>query len=94
MTRRVMAFLMRLVGRHTCEDVVAVLQEYFDGSLDPELAAAIERHFRDCPDCLAFSNTYRETVRLTGDLAAGDVPDEVRVRVRAALRERPGQQAE
>jgi predicted anti-sigma-YlaC factor YlaD len=83
-----MSFLMRLMGRRTCEDVVAVLQDYFDRTLDPKLAAAIERHFRDCPDCRAFSKTYRETVRLTGELASDDIPGEVRNRVRAALRER------
>ena len=30
-----MSFLMRLVGRRTCEDVVAVLQDYFDGAQLP-----------------------------------------------------------
>jgi predicted anti-sigma-YlaC factor YlaD len=67
---------------------VAVLQDYFDGTLDPKLAAAIERHFRNCPDCRAFSKTYGETVRLTGELATDDIPEEVRNRVRNALRER------
>lgn len=83
-----MALLMRLMGHRTCEDVVSVLQGYFDGTLAPGLAAAIERHFRHCPDCRAFSRTYGETIRLTGELAAADIPDEVRRRVRAALRER------
>jgi anti-sigma factor RsiW len=86
--RRVMAYLMRLMGRRTCEDVVAVLQDYFDGTLDPKLAAAIERHFRGCPDCQAFSKTYKEVVRLSGELGSDDIPEEVRQRVRAALRER------
>ncbi len=85
--RRVMAFVMRLMGRRTCEDVVAVLQDYFDGTLDPKVAEAIELHFRDCPDCRAFSKTYEETIRITGELAADDIPDEVRSRVRAALRD-------
>ncbi len=78
--RRVMSFLMRLMGRRTCEDVVSVLQDYFDGTLDPGLAAAIERHFRDCPDCRSFSKTYQDVVRLTGELATDDM--------RLALRER------
>lgn len=86
--RRIMARLMRMMGRRTCEDVVAVLHDYFEGSLDPKLAAAIERHFQGCPDCSAFSKTYKEVVQLTGELASDDIPDEVRQRVRAALRER------
>jgi predicted anti-sigma-YlaC factor YlaD len=83
-----MSFLMRLMGRRTCEDVVAVLHDYFDGTLDPKLATAIELHFRDCPDCRTFSKTYGETIRLTGELATDDIPEEVRNRVRDALRER------
>lgn len=86
--RRLMALLMRLMGRRTCEDVVAVLHDYFEGSLDATLAAAIERHFQGCPDCDAFSKTYREVIRLTGELACDDIPNEVRQRVNAALRER------
>lgn len=83
-----MAYLMRTMGRRTCEDVVAVLHDYFEGSLAPELAAAIERHFQGCPDCHAFARTYKEVIRLTGELACDDIPDRVRQRVRAALRER------
>ncbi len=86
--KRLIGYIMRLMGRRTCEDVVAVLHDYLEGSLDPGLTAAIERHFQDCPDCHAFSKTYREVVRLTGELACEDIPDEVRQRVRAAIRER------
>ncbi len=85
---RASSFVMRVMGRRTCEDVVAVLEGYFEGTLDPQLAAAIERHFRDCPDCRAFSKTYGSTVRLTGEIEADAIPNEVRDRVRAALRER------
>jgi anti-sigma factor RsiW len=83
-----MAYLMRGMGRRTCEDVVAVLHDYFEGSLDPRLAAAIERHCQGCPNCLAFSKTYKDIVQLTGELDCDDIPDDVRQRVRAALRER------
>jgi anti-sigma factor RsiW len=83
-----MAFLMRLMGRRTCEDVVGVLHDYLEGSLDAKLAAAIERHFHGCKDCQAFSRTYKEVVQLTGELAVDDIPDQVRQRVQAAVRER------
>lgn len=85
---RTMAFLMRLMGRHTCEDVASVLQDYFDGSLDPKLAASIDRHFADCPNCRHFARTYGEVIRAAGELACEDIPDDVRDRVRSAIRER------
>ena len=86
--RRTVAFLMRLMGRRTCEDVASVLQDYFDGTLDAKLAAAIDRHFEDCPDCRHFARTYGDVIRATGEVACEDIPEEVRQRVREAIRER------
>lgn len=86
--KRLVAFMMQLVGKRTCEDVAAVLREYLDGSLDPELTAIIERHLQDCPDCTAFTRTYAEVVKLTGELPVDEIPEEVCERVRHALRER------
>jgi len=83
-----MTFLMRLVGRHTCEDVASVLQDYFDGTLDANLAASIDRHFADCPNCRHFARTYGEVIRATGELPCEEIPDDVRDRVRSAIRER------
>jgi predicted anti-sigma-YlaC factor YlaD len=85
--KRLVALMMRLMGKRTCEDVVAVLQDYFEGTLDPHLARLIERHFRDCPDCAAFAHTYNEVIKLAGEVEYVDVPAEVRQRVRRALRE-------
>ncbi len=85
--KRLAALLMRLLGKRTCEQVVAVVQGYFDGSLDPRLTAIVERHFRECPDCAAFARTYREVISLTGELRCDEIPEEVRVRARQALRE-------
>ena len=84
----VMGRMMRVLGKRSCEDVVAVLQEYFEGSLEPRLAAIIERHLEDCPDCEAFARTYGTVIKLTGELPVEQIPDELRMRVRRALRER------
>lgn len=88
MMKRLMSLAMRSLGRRTCEDVVTVLHEYLDGSLDPELAEIIERHLKDCPECQAFTRTYETVVQLTGELLVDEIPDEVCLRVRQALRER------
>ncbi|MCC7194669.1 MAG: zf-HC2 domain-containing protein [Gemmatimonadaceae bacterium] len=80
--------MMRVLGKRSCEDVVAVLQEYFEGSLEPRLAKIIERHLKDCPDCEAFARTYATVIKLTGELPVEHIPDELRMRVRRALRER------
>lgn len=86
--KRMVRFLMHLLGRRTCEEVAAVLHDYLDGTLEPRLQTILERHFRDCPDCKAFAAQYREIVKLGGELVCDDIPEEVELRVRLALRER------
>lgn len=85
--KRLVAWLMRLIGKPTCAETAAVLQDYFDGTLDPKLAAIIERHFKDCPSCKAFAHTYADVVSLTGELPCEEIPKEVQLRVRQALRD-------
>jgi len=86
--RRLMSRLMRLIGKRTCEDVVATLNDYFDHSLDPETADIIERHLQNCPDCEAFAASYEMLVQLAGELVCEDIPEEVQDRVMHALEER------
>jgi predicted anti-sigma-YlaC factor YlaD len=47
----------------TCQRVTAMIRDYLAGELASEIAAAIEEHRRDCPDCTVFINTYRRTVQ-------------------------------
>ncbi len=85
---RVAARMMRLLGTRTCEEVVAVLCEYYEGTLEPKLARIIARHLRGCARCAAFARTYREVVKLTGELPTDEIPEELCLRVQRALRER------
>ena len=34
-----------------CDELFAALVEYIDGDIDPQIAAAIERHLAECPVC-------------------------------------------
>lgn len=86
--KRLVSWFMRLLGRRTCEDVTALLHDYYEHTLDPEVACIVERHFQNCPDCEGFSGTYRALILLTGELACDDIPEEVQRRVYEALEER------
>ncbi|MFN8544503.1 MAG: zf-HC2 domain-containing protein [Candidatus Binatia bacterium] len=83
-----MGRMMRVLGKRSCEEVVAVLHDYFEGLLEPKLTAIITRHLQNCPDCEAFARTYATVIKLTGELPADEIPEEVCLRVRRALRER------
>jgi len=75
-------------SRITCQAVTSLLVDYLDGELVPEAALSLQRHLRDCPDCVAFLRTYKKTVQATRSLRYEDIPARLRERVRRSLRER------
>ena len=76
-----------------CREILARLSEYLDRELPPDDTRVIDRHFADCPMCVAFVNTLRKTVdifRGWGPSAA--IPDEfshsLHDRIRAEMKDR------
>ena len=65
----------------TCREFVDFLMEYLDGGLDLEVRATFGGHMDECPDCVNFLDTYRETIRLERELLRAPpdspVPEEV-----------------
>jgi anti-sigma factor (TIGR02949 family) len=70
----------------TCQRVTAMIQDYLTGELAPEIAAALEEHLRDCPDCTAFISTYKRTTQALQSICYDDIPVEMQSRVRQFLR--------
>lgn len=72
-----------------------MMRAYLVGELDAETHMAFEEHLRHCQDCLAFLNTYKETIQVAHALRDDDMPVEMQKRVRQFLqarlkRSRPG----
>lgn len=66
----------------SCREFMDFLLAYLDEELDARGRLLFEEHIRACPPCLAYLDSYRQTVALTGDAWAacgpGDtVPEEV-----------------
>ena len=74
--------------RLTCQQATDLIVDYVAGEMVPATHAAFEAHLRNCPDCTAFLNTYRETIRTTRTLRHEDVPEEMLKRVEDFLRQR------
>jgi len=72
-----------------CRQFVEFLMGYVDGELPERQRGVFEQHMADCPSCVTYLDTYRETVRLGRQLCAdpeGAVPDDVpETLVRAVL---------
>jgi len=47
-----------------CREVAEFLMEYLDGALGEAERRVFEGHIEDCPACVNYLETYRETLRL------------------------------
>ena len=48
----------------SCREFVDFLMDYLDDDLEAEPRRVFEEHMQLCPPCVAFLDTYRETIRL------------------------------
>jgi predicted anti-sigma-YlaC factor YlaD len=69
----------------TCEQATALIRDYLAGELDPEIAATFEEHLRNCADCEAFLNTYKQTIHTVQSFNYDEIPAEVQSRVHQFL---------
>ena len=74
-----------------CRDFVEELLLYLAGELSPEREAVFDRHLGECPSCVAYMKTYRETIRLGREAMkqagqdAGPAPAELTAHLLQAL---------
>ena len=71
--------------RGRCPAMVNFLQDYVDGALPAADRAHFDRHLKDCPGCVAFLHTYRETVRIGRTLTEEGIPEGLKERILAAI---------
>jgi len=69
----------------TCRDLIALLLDYLEATLDEDTVALFERHLRDCAPCRAYLRTYDWSRRLVGEVERVDMPVEMRDRLRDLL---------
>lgn len=72
--------------RQTCQQITDAIVDYVVGEMDEAARAAFEAHMRICVDCVAFLNTYRETIRTTHSVRYETIPEEMLDRVQQFLR--------
>lgn len=76
--------------RLTCQRVTDLIIDYVADDMEATLRAAFDRHLHNCRDCVAFLNTYRQTILATRSLRYEEVPEEMLNRVHRFLHERIG----
>ncbi len=71
-----------------CEELLAMLNEYVDGQIDPGLCAEFEKHLAGCDPCQVVVDNIRKTITLYRKGKPCTLPAEFRQKLHAALRER------
>ena len=69
-----------------CRQIAELLGDYFDGSLPNHLRELLEWHIDGCQPCVAFINTYRETISVTRRLPEAPMPIELKKRLIAFVK--------
>jgi anti-sigma factor RsiW len=55
-----------------CDELVELVTEYLEASLDPDTRARVEAHVSACPGCTEILEQFRATIALTGALRPAD----------------------
>jgi anti-sigma factor RsiW len=71
-----------------CSRILALLSDYVDGRLPEDIRRDLEQHLNGCSECSSFVGSFRSTVALLQSLSEDDLPDELRLRLKAFLDKR------
>ena len=71
-----------------CRDVGNFLHDYVEGSLEPNVSQQLDGHLADCPGCVAFIKTYKDTITVSRDLRCEDVPPELKQKLRSFMKQK------
>jgi anti-sigma factor RsiW len=80
----------------SCEQIFALLSEYLDADLPPDLCERLTAHMKGCAPCLEFVESLRQTIVLCRQFQAEQLPvplaDHVRTKLRRAYQGFAGSQ--
>lgn len=71
-----------------CASGVELLMEYLEGSLAPDVRAALEAHVAGCARCMAFLASYQATPRILREATLAALPDDLEDSLLEFLRRR------
>lgn len=71
-----------------CEELLKLLNEYVDGTVDPGLCDEFEMHMAGCNPCQVVVDNIRKTITLYRNGQPCEMPAEFRHRLHAALRQK------
>lgn len=71
-----------------CEELLKMLSEFVDGTVDPAICEQFERHMAGCNPCQVVVDNIRKTITLYKNGQPCELPLEFRSKLHSLLRER------
>lgn len=71
-----------------CEELLAMLNEYVDGTVDPAISREFEQHMAGCNPCQVVVDNIRKTITLYKAGQPYELPTPFRQRLHETLRQR------
>ena len=69
-----------------CQEIVELVTDYLEGTMDAPLRASFAAHLAGCPHCAHYLEQIEATIRIAGTIDAEDLPDELRAGLLEAFR--------
>lgn len=75
------------MSEHTdCHDYCAMISEFIDGELSPELCTKLEEHLAGCTNCTVVLNTMKKTIDIYHESnQPAELPEGVKKRLYSSL---------
>jgi anti-sigma factor RsiW len=73
-----------------CRAVISEISNYLDGELPAAARQELERHLKECKECALVVSQTKATVELYCDAEIVELPEEVKMRLHRALRNKLG----
>ena len=70
-----------------CEEMMTVLNEYVDGTIDPAICEEFDKHMAGCNPCQVVVDNIRQTITLYKAGQPYEIPVEIRNRLREKLQQ-------
>jgi anti-sigma factor RsiW len=70
-----------------CDEVVELITDYLEGTLDPGTAAELEAHLALCTGCAEYLTQMRQTLRTVGSIPRDTLSEQARTDLLAAFRD-------
>lgn len=70
-----------------CDQLVELVTDYLEGTLDPAVRSRLETHLDECDGCQHYVEQFRITINTLGRVSADELDDDFRKRLLDAFSE-------